>query len=74
MPKLPRVSGPELVKGLAKAGFQLARQRGSHGRLRHPDGRVTTVPLHARRDLPKGTLRAILRDTELTLEQLLELL
>lgn len=52
----------------------LTRQRGSHARLRHADGRVTTVPLHAGRDVPKGTLKAVLRDTELSLDDLLRLL
>jgi predicted RNA binding protein YcfA (HicA-like mRNA interferase family) len=42
--------------------------------MRHPDGRATTVPVHARRDLAKGTLRGILADTGLSIEDLERLL
>jgi predicted RNA binding protein YcfA (HicA-like mRNA interferase family) len=42
--------------------------------MRHPDGRGTTVPVHHGRDLAKGTLRGILADTDLTVEELRQLL
>jgi len=42
--------------------------------MRHPDGRGTTVPVHAGRDLAKGTLRGILADTALTVDELRQLL
>jgi len=59
-----------VLKKLEKVGFTVSRQTGSHARLIHPDGRATTVALH-NRDLPKGTLRAILRQCNLTLEEFL---
>lgn len=73
MSKLPRISGRECVKALEKAGFQVARQRGSHIILRReePFGRVS-VPNHS--ELDKGTLKSIIREAGLTTDELLELL
>ena len=56
------------------AGFVITRVKGSHHRLRHPDGRSTTVPVHAGQDVPKGTLRSVLQDARLTVEDLLKYL
>jgi predicted RNA binding protein YcfA (HicA-like mRNA interferase family) len=50
------------------------RQRGSHVRLRHSDGRVVTVPVHSGQDIGKGLLRKILRDAELSREEFINLL
>ncbi len=74
MPELPVLSGKELLAALERAGFFVTRQRGSHAQMRHADGRRTTVPLHGHRDMPRGTLRAILRDIDITVEHLEELL
>jgi predicted RNA binding protein YcfA (HicA-like mRNA interferase family) len=63
-----------LVKALQAAGFEVTRISGSHHRLRHADGRATTVPVHAGRDVPKGTLRSVLDDCGLTVSDLLRLL
>ena len=63
------MSGKELLKILNKIGFVEVRINGSHHRLRHPDGRVTTVPVHGNDDLPKGLMRKIIReDIQLELE------
>jgi predicted RNA binding protein YcfA (HicA-like mRNA interferase family) len=59
---LPTVTAKELLALLVSLGFELIRINGSHHRLRHPDGRVTTVPVHAGRDIPKGLLRKIIRE------------
>jgi len=69
MVKLPGIKPKELVKKLTKLGFQITRQTGSHIRLIHSDGRATTVAMHIR-DLPKGTLRAILTQCELNISDL----
>jgi predicted RNA binding protein YcfA (HicA-like mRNA interferase family) len=74
MPPVPSVPGHRLVKALERAGFEVTRVKGSHHRLRHPDGRSTTVPVHAGRDVPKGTVRAILQDSGLTVDELLKYL
>jgi predicted RNA binding protein YcfA (HicA-like mRNA interferase family) len=57
MPAVPSLPGTRVVRALEKAGFKVARTVGSHRVMRHPDGRGTTVPVHAGRDLAKGTLR-----------------
>ena len=53
-------------------GFEVVRQKGSHVFYRHPDGRTTTVPNHAGRDLARPLVREILREIELTPEQFRE--
>ena len=73
MSKLPVLTGEELIKVLEKMGFEKVRQKGSHVRLKHPDGRVTTVPIHKGRDIPKGLLRKIIReDLGLTVDEFLK--
>ena len=63
------------MRALQKAGFELVHVRGSHHYLRRPDGsHLVVVPVHGNRDLPPGTLRSILRQAELTREELNELL
>jgi predicted RNA binding protein YcfA (HicA-like mRNA interferase family) len=74
MPPLPTVSGTQLIRALERAGFAVTRVKGSHHRLKHPDGRATTVPVHSGRDVPKGTLRSVLEDADLTVEDLRKLL
>lgn len=71
MVKLPALKPKDVVKKLKKLGFQIKRQTGSHARLIHSDGRATTVAMHSR-DLPKGTLRAILKQSEITVEEFLK--
>jgi predicted RNA binding protein YcfA (HicA-like mRNA interferase family) len=69
--KLPVLSGKELIKLLEKLGFAVIRINGSHHRMKHPDGRVTTVPVHKNDPIPKGLLRKILReDIEVSVEDL----
>jgi predicted RNA binding protein YcfA (HicA-like mRNA interferase family) len=74
MTRLPRIKGKELIRALERAGFSIDRTRGSHAFLKHSDGRATAVPMHAREILGPGLVRAILRDVEMTVEQLMELL
>ena len=50
----------KVLKKLHQAGFQEMHQRGSHLYLQHTDGmRLVTVPVHGKKDIPLGTLRAI---------------
>lgn len=74
MAELPVVSGKDVVKILEKAGFSMVRQVGSHCQMRHADGRRATIPIHGNRDMPRGTLKAILRDIEIDTETFLKLL
>ena len=74
MSALPVVSGREVVKALEKIGYVFDRQRGSHMILRHqnPPHRRMTVPDH--KEVAKGTLRAIIRQAGLTVEEFSDLL
>lgn len=71
MTRLPRLKGKEILRLLESLGFEVARTRGSHFFLKHPDGRVTTVPVHSGEVIGPGLLRSILRDVELSVEDLL---
>ena len=69
--KLPVISGKDFIKLLEKPGFIVTRINGSHHRMKHADGRITTVPVHKNDPIPKGLLRKILReDIKLTAEKL----
>lgn len=68
MPKLPPLSGQEVMRGLEKLGFELAGQRGSHAKLRR-GGTICIVPLH--KELKRGTLAGVLRQADVTADALL---
>ncbi len=74
MSRLPRVSGREVVRALEKIGYIVDHQRGSHIALRHidPPHRRLTVPDH--REVAKGTLRAIIRQAGLTVDEFRKLI
>lgn len=74
MPPVPSVRGERVLRALERVGFKVARVAGSHHIMRHPDGRGTTVPVHPGRDLAKGTLRNILADVGISVEELTRLL
>lgn len=69
MPKLSPISARGLIKILEKQGLQVVHQKGSHVRLRHPDGRKTTVPLHSGENVGVGLLRKILRDVNISRDE-----
>jgi len=70
--KLPILSGKDVVKALSKLGYTINDQKGSHIHLRHPARRPLTVPNHP--EIARGTLRIIIKDADLTVENFLELL
>ncbi len=73
--KLPCVEGQELVRALERASFVQVRQKGSHVHLRrNEDRRRITVPVHKGKTLPPGTLKGILRDADIEVEELRRLL
>jgi len=74
MSRAPRLTGRQLLAALAKAGFEEIRVRGSHHFLRHADGRSTVVPLHAGETIGLGLFAKVLRDTNLSVQQIAELL
>ena len=72
MAGVPVLKPREVVAILAALGFAEVRQRGSHKQFRHPDGRATTVPFHAGRDISPILLRQIAKDIGLTVDELLK--
>lgn len=69
MSKLRPAKPEEVIRVLERLGFVRIRQSGSHAVFRHPDGRWTTVPVHPGKDVAKGTLHKILRDSGITGEE-----
>jgi predicted RNA binding protein YcfA (HicA-like mRNA interferase family) len=72
--RLPRLTGPELIAALAKAGFQVVRVKGSHHFVRHQDGRSTVIPAHSGEVLGPGITAKILRDCDLSADALRDFL
>ena len=66
MPKLPRVSGAEIIRALERLGFVRIRQSGSHVILRR-DGKGCVVPMHS--EVKVGTLAGVLRQAEVSAEE-----
>ena len=73
--RLPALRSKEVVRALEGAGFQTWRQKGSHLTMfRDKDRRALTIPIHFSKDVPKGTLRTIIRDAGLTVQEFVNLL
>ena len=73
MPKLPNLSALEVVKALGRMGYEFSRRRGSHIMLVNREKRrIAVVP--NRKEIPKGTLRAIIREASVTVEEFLSFL
>ncbi len=72
MKKLPVVSGSEVIRVLMRMGYYIRGQEGSHVHLRHPSKRALTVPNH--KEIARGTLRRIVKDADLTIEEFRKLL
>ena len=73
MPRLPRITGKELVKALQKEGFEVTRQKGSHVQMtKYSEGEKSTfpVPVHAAKIIKQGTLKGILRKANISVERL----
>lgn len=66
MPKLSPIRARELIVILQKLGFEKVHQKGSHVRMKHSDGRRTTIPLHSGEKVGVGLLRKILRDVNIS--------
>jgi predicted RNA binding protein YcfA (HicA-like mRNA interferase family) len=72
MTRLPRLKGKEIIRILEREGFRIVRTKGSHTFLKHSDGRATVVPIHAGETIGPGLLRAILRDVEMPVDDLID--
>ena len=73
-PRLPRVTAREIVSVLQRCGFVFSRQSGSHAIYKNATGKRITVPIHAGKILHPKTLKSILRDLEISTEDLRKLL
>lgn len=71
MARLPVVSGREAGKAFAKLGFVYDHHRGSHMIYYHPAGRHLSIPDHP--ELDRGTLRKLIRDAGITVEDFIAL-
>ena len=71
MGNLPVLKPRQVVALLEAHGFMEVRQRGSHKQFRHLDGRSTTVPFHAGRNISPALLRKIAADVHLTVDEFL---
>lgn len=71
---IPRVTAVDIIKALERAGFYFSRQSGSHKIYKNNEGKRTTVPYHSGKILHPKTLKSILRDANLTVEEFKELL
>ncbi|MBI2062113.1 MAG: type II toxin-antitoxin system HicA family toxin [Candidatus Yanofskybacteria bacterium] len=67
--RLPILKARDVIRVLNLLGFRKTRQSGSHAFFKHNDGRVTTVPIHAGKDIDRGLLKTILDDTNITAEE-----
>jgi predicted RNA binding protein YcfA (HicA-like mRNA interferase family) len=74
MSTFPAVTGGRLIKALGQLGFEVIRSKGSHHFLGHPDGRCTVTAVHRGETVGRGLLAQILRDCEITREELQEVL
>jgi predicted RNA binding protein YcfA (HicA-like mRNA interferase family) len=74
MTKLPRLTAREICSALERAGFSLARQSGSHMIFKNKDGKRVTVPFHGPKILHPKVLKSILRDADLSAEDLEKML
>ena len=71
--ELPALRAKEVVRILEKAGFTQWHQKGSHLVLyREIDNRIATIPIHFAKTVPKGTLRAIIKQAGLTVKEFLQ--
>ena len=73
---MPSLKARDIIRALHAAGFSIVRISGSHYRLVHGTDatRQTTVPLHGGKDIPRGTVRDIIKQAGLTVDQFLDFL
>ena len=75
-PRTPRLTGKQIERAMLRADWYLHHSRGSHFYYRHPDhpGKQITLPIHAREITPQKTLKSILEQADLTLDEFMKLL
>jgi len=73
MTQYPSLTGKQLIALLKKKGFLSIRQKGSHVFMQHPDGRATVVPVHSGETIGPGLIAKILKDVEMTRDELIKI-
>lgn len=68
------ITGGQLIRALRTLGFETLRIKGSHHFLQHPDGRCTVVPVHRGENIGRGLLAQIMRDCEVSQDELQKML
>lgn len=74
MPKLPIVSGKDVAKALSKIGFAHIRTKGVAILNKQTEKGKITIPVPSHKELAKGTLRSVIKQAELSLEDFIRLL
>lgn len=74
MAKLPIIKARVLIRVLEKLGFFKHHQVGSHAQFKHADGRRVTVSMHGGKDIGRKTLRGIINDLEISIEDFIKIL
>jgi predicted RNA binding protein YcfA (HicA-like mRNA interferase family) len=64
----------KVIKALSALGFEVARKHGSHVVMKHADGRITVIPVHAKENIGVGLLLKIMKDAKLEREEFIKLL
>lgn len=72
MTQYPSLTGKQLIVLLKKKGFLSIRQKGSHTFMQHPDGRATVIPVHSGETIGPGLLAKVLKDVEMTKDELIK--
>ena len=68
--KLPLVSGKQAVRALNRLGFNEVSRKGSHVKMKHPDGRLIVFPFHD--EIDRFTLKGALKDAKIEIEEFIE--
>lgn len=75
MTRLGGCSGTEVIRAFQNAGWKVVRQKGSHVSMEKPGHEaILTIPVHKAKDVKKGTLRNIIKDAEMTVDEFLSLI
>jgi len=72
MAELRPISAKKLIKVLSRMGFQTVRQKGSHMRLEHLEGRRVTVPIHPNEEIDRSLIRMIIKEIKITKEEFIK--
>lgn len=71
---MPIINAKDFIKFLEYLNFKLIRQKGSHKRYKHQDGRLLTIPYHGKENLKRGLLNGMLNEINVSVEVLINFL